>query len=95
MQIPMAEEGKVCPLHKQDMSKVCHKCPWWTRLQGKHPNSGDAVDEWGCAVSWLPMLLCENSQQSRQAGAAVESLRNVVDSVGNGLIKAAETKRIQ
>lgn len=30
----------------------------------------------GCAITWLPMLLIENSQQQRQTGAAVESFRN-------------------
>ena len=30
----------------------------------------------GCAVTWLPMLMIENSQQQRQTGAAVESFRN-------------------
>ncbi len=34
------------------------------------------VDEWGCSVAWMPMLLVENSQQQRSTGAAVESFRN-------------------
>jgi hypothetical protein len=71
-----AAEGKVCPLHKKDMSEVCHKCPWWTQLKGKNPNTGQPVDEWACSISFLPVLLCENSQESRQTGAAVESFRN-------------------
>lgn len=43
---------------------------------GTNPNSGQEVDEWGCAVAWMPMLMVENSQQQRQTGAAVESFRN-------------------
>jgi hypothetical protein len=27
-------------------------------------------------MAWMPMLLIENAQQSRQTGAAVESFRN-------------------
>jgi hypothetical protein len=27
-------------------------------------------------MSWMPMLMIENSQQQRQTGAAVESFRN-------------------
>jgi len=42
------------------------------------PNTGEDVDHWGCAVSWMPMLTIENSQQQRQTGAAVESFRNEV-----------------
>jgi hypothetical protein len=39
-------------------------------------NSGNQVDSYECAISWLPMLLIENSGQQRQTGAAVESFRN-------------------
>lgn len=78
MQVPHAEPGSICPLHRKDVSKVCHKCPWWTRLQGMHPQSGEMVDNWGCAISLLPILLVENSQMQRQTGAAVESFRNSV-----------------
>ena len=34
------------------------------------------MDEWGCAITWLPMLLIENSQQQRSTGSAIESFRN-------------------
>ena len=45
---------------------------------GKNPNTGLDVNEFSCAISWMPMLLIENSQQTRQAGAAIESFRNEV-----------------
>jgi hypothetical protein len=77
-QIPRADIGLICPLHKKDMSELCHKCPFWTQIRGKHPNTGESVDDWRCAISWLPMLLIENSMQSRQAGAAVEDMRNEI-----------------
>jgi hypothetical protein len=56
----------------------CRKldCAWFTQIRGTNPNTGAEVDEWGCAVAWLPMLLIENAQQSRQTGAAIESFRN-------------------
>lgn len=41
-----------------------------------NPNTGKEVDEWGCAIAWLPVLMIENSQQQRSTGAAVESFRN-------------------
>lgn len=77
-QIPHAEPGLVCPLHKKDMSLVCHKCPMWTLVRGKHPQSNEDVDQWNCSLAWLPMLLIETAQQSRQTGAAVEAFRNEV-----------------
>ena len=46
------------------------------KVVGKNPNTGQEVDEWGCAISWLPILMIENSQQQRSTGAAVESFRN-------------------
>jgi hypothetical protein len=52
------------------------ECAWFTHLRGTDPNQGKEVDEWACAIAWLPMLLVENSQQQRQTGAAVESFRN-------------------
>ena len=63
-----------CPLIKGECKGL--KCSWFTQVRGKNPNTGADVDEWGCAIVWLPILLIENSQQQRQTGAAVESFRN-------------------
>ena len=76
MKIPRGDENLICPLHKQAMSEVCHKCPWWVQVKGKHPQSKQEIDDWQCAIGWVPLLLVENAQQSRQTGAAVESFRN-------------------
>jgi hypothetical protein len=93
VKIPHADEGPICPLHKEDMSKVCHKCPWWTRVVGKNPQSEEIMDDWRCAVALLPILLIENAQTQRQTGAAVESFRNemvsgVVEAVGHAAERA-------
>ena len=66
--------GEYCPLIKKDCLGL--KCSWYMQIRGPNPNTGEPVDEWGCAVTWMPMLLIENSQQQRQTGAAVESFRN-------------------
>ena len=68
------KQGSLCPLLKKDCVQM--QCAWFTQLRGKNPQTGADVDEWGCAVTWLPMLMIENSQQQRQTGAAVESFRN-------------------
>jgi hypothetical protein len=34
------------------------------------------MDQHGCADTFLPLLMIENSQMQRQTGAAVESFRN-------------------
>ena len=87
MQIPHAEKGPICPLHKKDVSLVCHKCPWWTRLIGKNPQSEEMIDDWRCAIAMIPMLLVENSQQQRGTTAAMETFRNgmitgVIEAIG-------------
>ncbi|WP_210203753.1 hypothetical protein [Phyllobacterium sophorae] len=66
--------GDFCPLIKGDCLGL--KCNWFTQIRGTNPNTGEPVDHWGCAVAWLPTLLIENAQQSRQQGAAIESFRN-------------------
>jgi hypothetical protein len=76
VQIPHADPGLICPLHKIDMAEVCHKCPWWTQIKGKHPQTGVDLDQWACAITLLPMLLIEGAKESRSTGAAVESFRN-------------------
>jgi len=68
------KNGSFCPLIKKDC--VGLTCAWYTRVQGYDINSGGQVDSYECAISWLPMLLIENSGQQRQTGAAVESFRN-------------------
>ena len=39
-------------------------------------NTGEEVDDWRCAMNWLPMLLIENSGMQRATSVAVESFRN-------------------
>ena len=70
------EQGKYCPLIKKDCIGL--QCSWFTQIRGTNPNTGEPVDEWGCAITWLPILMIENSQQQRHTGAAVESFRNEV-----------------
>jgi len=69
------ESGDYCPL----VGGPCKKweCKWWIQLRGNHPQTGEPIDEWDCSITMLPMLIIEASSQARQAGAAVESFRNV------------------
>ena len=53
-----------------------HRCRWYTQLLGKNPQTGDPVPEWGCAVEFIPILLCENANQQRQHAASVDAARN-------------------
>lgn len=66
--------GNFCPLLKKDCIGL--QCSWFTQIRGNNPNTGKEIDEWGCAIAWMPVLMIENSQQQRQTGSAVESFRN-------------------
>jgi len=68
-----------CPLNStctEIKDGAIHRCVWLTKLAGTNPNTGEKMDEEGCAMSFLPILLVENSMQQRSTSAAVESFRN-------------------
>ena len=64
-----------CPLNNFEPCKK-FDCAWFMHVRGTDPNTGQEIDDWGCSMAWMPKLLIENAQQSRQTGAAVESFRN-------------------
>lgn len=80
-----------CPL---DGFKPCRQleCAWFMKVAGSNPNTGKEVEEWGCSMAWLPIMVLENSQMQRQTGAAVESFRNEMvknNEVGQRVLLAA------
>ena len=72
--MPIFDPDGKCPL----LNKKCikHQCVWYNMLQGKHPQTGLDVQEWGCSIAWLPLLLVENSSKLNGVQAATESFRN-------------------
>lgn len=86
------QQGTYCPLLKKECIGL--KCAWFTRVQGYDTNTGKEVDEYQCAIAWMPMLMVENSGQQRQTGAAVESFRNEMVKANENSIKLlAETSK--
>ena len=81
MQRPLAT---FCPLVQGDCKQF--DCLWWIQLRGTHPQTGQELDEYDCAVRWLPILLIENAKEVRQGAAAIESFRNVVAGPRRALI---------
>lgn len=53
-------------------------CPKFVSIKGHDPQTGAVVDRHGCVDSFLPLLLIEGAQMSRQTAAAIESFRNEV-----------------
>lgn len=68
-----------CPLGsecEEIKDNKIHRCVWYTPVRGTNPNTGEEVDEWSCAISWLPTLQIETSQTQRGVSSALESFRN-------------------
>ncbi len=68
--------GNYCPLLQKECIGL--QCAWITQIRGMDPQTGEDVDEWDCAIKWLPFLLIENTKKNIESGAAVESFRNEV-----------------
>lgn len=68
-----------CPLgNKCEEAKdnKIYRCRWFVKLRGKDPQSNQEIDEFRCAMEWMPILSVEHSLFERQTGAAVETFRN-------------------
>lgn len=72
----MPKSGEWCPLIQKNCKE--HKCAWYTLVRGYDPQTGHEIDEYKCAIAWMPMLAIEISSKENQTGAAVESFRNEV-----------------
>ena len=68
-----------CPLGstcEEAVDGVIKRCAWYTKMVGLDPNTGKEVDDWACAMSWMPMLQVEMSSTNRGQTQALESFRN-------------------
>jgi hypothetical protein len=67
-------------------------CRFWVSVQGKHPQTGEIINNEDCSFAWLPVLMIENSKVSRETASAVESFRNEMvkaNEVGQRVLLAA------
>ena len=78
MSKPQNTNGGTCPLWCKSCIKVCHDCEFWTHVRGKHPQSGQDLDHWSCAITMIPMLSIENTMAQRQTTASIDAFRNEV-----------------
>lgn len=69
-------DGEMCPLIKDKCAR--HQCAWYTKVSGTNPQSGKQVDDFGCAIAWLPILTIENSNQQRQTASSVDKVANQI-----------------
>lgn len=66
-------------------------CPKFVNVRGADPQTGAVIDRFGCVDGFLPLLLIENSQMSRQVGAAIESFRNEVVAANGAAVQERQT----
>jgi len=62
--------------------------------EGENPQTGEPLDDYGCSMAWMPVILLENSKLQNQTGSAVESFRNeMVKAQKNSVEILLETAR--
>ena len=64
-----------CPLNNFEPCKQLD-CAWFIEIHGTHPNTGQPLKDWGCAMAMMPLMLIENARQQHSTASAVESFRN-------------------
>lgn len=72
-----------------------HGCHWYTHLMGENPQTGAVIDEFGCAIGMLPMLLIENAKHSREGVARVDQFRELVTQVVKSNLVRAPTDELK
>lgn len=73
------ETELICPLGckcEEIKNGKINRCVWYIKLVGQNPQTGENIDDQGCAMSWMPILLIENSKATRGTNSAIESFRN-------------------
>lgn len=70
------KDGEFCPFV---MGKcVRHQCALFTKVVGTDPQTNTPVEKFGCALSWLPILMVENSNMQRHTSASVDKVATEV-----------------
>ena len=92
--MPIFDPDGTCPLLKKKCIK--HKCVWFNMLQGAHPQTGLPVQEWGCSIAWMPLLMVENAKHIQGTQAATESFRNEMvksNKAMEGIFKSSDSAK--
>lgn len=87
-----------CPLgHDCETAtdNVVHRCAWYTEVKGEHPQTGEAINQSKCAMTWLPMMMVEQARQQRSTAAVLESTRNIFKAATDNMIAVEENKPLR
>ena len=86
------EKGNICPYLKKQC--IGEDCMMWVGIRGYNHNTGKEVDEFGCSIAWMPVLLIDNTQKNRETGASVDSLRNTINTGVKSLYNKTPLQRL-
>lgn len=71
--------GAKCEEVKHENGKpVLYRCPWYVMVRGTEINTEKEVDQFQCAIAWMPTLAINTANEARKGVAATESFRNEV-----------------
>jgi len=105
--------GKICRNGKRDDFSVDERtgekyfCNEWVNVKGKHPQTGEVLDNFMCAKYANVLMALEQAQQTRQAAASSDKVANEVrshhatffsalnDETRARLLKADDVKHIE
>lgn len=87
------ESKNICPIYRKPCKAL--DCAWFIQLRGTNPNTGVEIDEWGCSIAWLPILMIENAKETLQAAAAIESFRNEMVDANKAALMLASGKFLE
>ena len=98
----LAPKGKKCPFG--GFTKDCRDlvsegtCEYWTHIEGRHPLTGETMNEWGCAFAYAWVFAAEAARNAHHARADTLTLRNMIfdpDVRARELAKTDEMKLIE
>lgn len=73
-----------CPLIGEEC--MTHRCAWYCNIQGRNPQTGANLDQWGCAITAIPMLQIEQSAAARATQAATVEVRENITNAAQAMI---------
>ena len=91
------EVRMTCPLGSECESAkdgYIERCAWYTKIQGHDPQTNEPLDEWRCAMQWMPLLQVETTGAQGKTSATVESFRNEMVKDNAAILGTVALKKI-